>query len=47
MAHALLWIRTGFCTVLGLVVIGLAAVYTLESDPEAPSMLRSAFGPPG
>lgn len=47
MAHALLWIRTGFHTVIGLVVIGLAAVDTFESDPEAPSMLRSASGPHG
>ncbi len=46
MAKALLWVRYGFCTCLGLAVIGLAAVSATEPDPEASSMLRSDTDPP-
>jgi hypothetical protein len=45
MAIALLWIRYGFCTCLGLAVIGLAAVSASNPSPEAPSMLRPDSGP--
>ena len=38
MAKALLWIRYGFCTCLGLTVIGLAAVSAQAPDSEASSM---------
>ena len=38
MARALLWVRYGFCTCLGLAVIGLAAVSGSGSSPEASSM---------
>ncbi len=41
MAKALLWIHYGFCTCLGLAVIGLAAVSASAPPPEASSMLRS------
>ena len=36
MARSLLWLRYGFCTCLGLVVIGLAAV-SPHPPPEGPS----------
>jgi hypothetical protein len=45
MATALLWIRYGFCTCLGLVVIGLAAVSASDPSPEAPSMPRPDSAP--
>jgi hypothetical protein len=35
MARAMLWVRAGFNTCLGLVVIGLAAVAAFDPDPEA------------
>jgi hypothetical protein len=38
MKRALLWIRYGFCTCLGLAVIGLAAVSAPDLASEAPSM---------
>ncbi len=41
MTRALLWVRYGFCTCLGLAVIGLAAVSAPYLDPEAPSMPRN------
>ena len=44
MAKALLWIRYGFCTCLGLAVICLAAV-SADPSPEAPSMLRPDSAP--
>jgi hypothetical protein len=35
MARAMLWVRAGLNTCLGLVVIGLAAVAAFDPDPEA------------
>ncbi len=46
MANALLWIRYGFCTCLGLAVIGLAAVSAPNPVSEAPSMPRPDSGSP-
>lgn len=37
MARSMLWLRYGFCTCLGLVVIGLAAV-SPDPLPEASSV---------
>jgi hypothetical protein len=45
MKHALLWVRYGFCTCLGLAVIGLAAVTAFEAEPKAPSMQPTDSSP--
>ena len=45
MKHALLWVRYGLCSCLGLAVIGLAAVTAIENEPEAPSMPRTDSSP--
>ena len=36
MARLLEWVRAGFCTALGLVLIGVAAVSPPAFDPEGP-----------
>lgn len=46
MVRALFWVRYGFCTCLGLALIGLAAVSAADPDPEATSMLRNSSSPP-
>lgn len=46
MLHALLWVRYGFCTCLGLSLIGLAALSTADPDPEATSMPCTDAEPP-
>ncbi len=46
MVYALLWVRYGFCTCLGLALIGLAAVSAADPGPEATSMPRPDSLPP-
>jgi hypothetical protein len=46
MVRVLLWVRYGFCTCLGLALIGLAAVFAADPDPEAASMRRTGSLPP-
>ena len=44
MARSMLWLRYGFCTCLGLVVIGLAAV-SAGSLPDASSLANVRTDP--
>ncbi len=46
MVYALLRVRYGFCTCLGLALIGLAAVSAADPGPEATSIPRPDFLPP-
>jgi hypothetical protein len=45
MMRALLWVRYGFCTGLGLAVIGLAAISAPDRDPNASSMPQNDWMP--
>jgi len=46
MDKALLWVRYGFCTCLGLALICLAAVTATEPELEATSTHRPDTAPP-
>jgi len=47
MARAILWVRYGLCTFLGLVLIGLAAVSPPVFDPEGSIADPEDSTPPG
>jgi hypothetical protein len=45
MTRTLFFLRIGFCTCLGLALIGLAAVTASDDDPEVPKVWPRDAGP--